>query len=186
MEPVADSTLPSSTTCPDCSGSKPAIAAAMARGIPTVLVDRGLKAMGYDTCLVSADDRLIGDITAAWLAEATGGRGRVLLGVADHRLQPAGAGHGVVVQKDEVFPGRQRGAGVAGAGKPGADLVPDRADLVAVGGQQFRREPPPLELQVLELLRVHEPAGAIVPEHLLRSSAHAPGAWGARYTPRFP
>ncbi|HEY1864447.1 MAG TPA: substrate-binding domain-containing protein [Roseiarcus sp.] len=49
------------------------------RGVPTVVVDRGRPEILPHVSFVSCDDRMIGDITARWLAERLRGRGSLLL-----------------------------------------------------------------------------------------------------------
>ena len=73
----------------DPKRSRPAIEAAVAAGVPVVLVDRGLDSMGFDSCLVSADDRFIGKATATWLAETIGGTGKILMLSGREDAEPA-------------------------------------------------------------------------------------------------
>jgi ribose transport system substrate-binding protein len=49
------------------------------RGVPTVVVDRGRTEILPHVSFVTCDDRMIGDITARWLAERLKGRGSLLL-----------------------------------------------------------------------------------------------------------
>ena len=49
------------------------------RGVPTVVVDRGRAEILPHVSFVTCDDRMIGDITARWLAERLRGRGSLLL-----------------------------------------------------------------------------------------------------------
>jgi len=48
-------------------------------GVPTVIVDRGRPEILPHVAFVTCDDRMIGDITARWLAERLRGRGSLLL-----------------------------------------------------------------------------------------------------------
>lgn len=55
------------------------MARARAAGIPAVLVDRGVPPEVPHHSFVSTDDRIIGQITALWLAETIGGNGAILM-----------------------------------------------------------------------------------------------------------
>ena len=55
------------------------LAEAERRGVPTVVVDRGRAEILPHVSFVTCDDRMIGDITARWLAERLRGRGSLLL-----------------------------------------------------------------------------------------------------------
>ena len=57
----------------------PVLAAAERRGVPIVLVDRGLPDSIPHASFVTCDDDVIGATTALWLAEHLGGRGGVVL-----------------------------------------------------------------------------------------------------------
>jgi hypothetical protein len=71
---------------------------------------------------------------------ADDGRLRMALGVPGERPQPAGARDRVVVEEDEIVPGRGGGAGVSGPSEPHSGGVGDDADPGAVGSQQPRRQ----------------------------------------------
>ncbi len=57
----------------------PVLADAERRGVPTVLVDRGLPETIPQVSFVTCDDEVIGRTTARWLAETLKGRGSILL-----------------------------------------------------------------------------------------------------------
>ena len=59
------------------------------RGVPTVLVDRGRTEILPHVAFVTCDDRMIGDITARWLAERLKGRGSLLLLPGLAQAEPA-------------------------------------------------------------------------------------------------
>ena len=56
-----------------------ALSEAERRGVPTVVVDRGRADILPHVSFVTCDDRMIGEITARWLAERLRGRGSLLL-----------------------------------------------------------------------------------------------------------
>jgi ABC-type sugar transport system substrate-binding protein len=59
------------------------------RGVPTVVVDRGRTEILPHVSFVTCDDRMIGDITARWLAERLRGRGSLLLLPGLAQAEPA-------------------------------------------------------------------------------------------------
>jgi len=63
----------------DSRGVEEVVAETERRGIPTVLVDRGLPDVLPNASFVTCDDDAIGRITARWMAEYLEGRGRLLL-----------------------------------------------------------------------------------------------------------
>ncbi|MBI1774972.1 MAG: substrate-binding domain-containing protein [Proteobacteria bacterium] len=67
----------------------PVIARAAERGVPTVLVDRGLPEAIPHTSFVTCDDWMIGRTMARWLAEYLSGEGGVLLLPGDEKAEPA-------------------------------------------------------------------------------------------------
>jgi ABC-type sugar transport system substrate-binding protein len=67
----------------------PVIARAAQRGIPTVLVDRGIPSAIPHASFVACDDWMIGRTMARWLAEYLGGHGGVVLLPGDERAEPA-------------------------------------------------------------------------------------------------
>jgi len=71
-----DGLLVSAVQAPEVSE---AVADAQRRGLPVVLVDRGVRADVPHTSFVTTSDRLIGSVTALWLAETLKGEGRVLM-----------------------------------------------------------------------------------------------------------
>jgi ribose transport system substrate-binding protein len=66
-----------------------AVAKAMARGIAVVLVDRGVEVDIPYTSFVTADDAIIGRLTALWLAERLEGQGAIFLLPGDITAEPA-------------------------------------------------------------------------------------------------
>lgn len=59
------------------------------RGVPTVLVDRGLPAALPHASFVTCDDRMIGRITACWLVERLSGKGSILALPGLQEAEPA-------------------------------------------------------------------------------------------------
>jgi ribose transport system substrate-binding protein len=70
------------------------------RGVPTVVVDRGRAEILPHVSFVTCDDRMIGDITARWLAERLRGRGSLLLLPGLAQAEPA---HGRLEGAQAVF-----------------------------------------------------------------------------------
>jgi len=76
-----------SAVVPDVVG--PAVARAMAAGIPVVLVDRGVSDHIPRTSLVCADDAGIGRLSALWLGERLNGQGTILMLPGHSEAEPA-------------------------------------------------------------------------------------------------
>ncbi|MDB5525011.1 MAG: hypothetical protein JWM58_2774 [Rhizobium sp.] len=76
-----------SAVVPDIVG--PAVARAMAAGIPVVLVDRGVAEHVPHTSFVCSDDAGIGRLSALWLCERLKGQGAVLMLPGHSEAEPA-------------------------------------------------------------------------------------------------
>lgn len=92
-----------SAVVPDIVG--PAVARAMASGIPVVLVDRGVSDHIPRTSFVCADDAGIGRLSAIWLGERLNGQGSILMLPGHSEAEPARRRLAAALSAFANFPG---------------------------------------------------------------------------------